>query len=45
MVGRGGSQWVCEVALDGGGGFWSISVVMDACDYCFFISNKNNNNN
>uniref|UniRef100_A0A2N9IPW6 Uncharacterized protein n=1 Tax=Fagus sylvatica TaxID=28930 RepID=A0A2N9IPW6_FAGSY len=25
---RGGSRWVCEVALGGGGGFWSIPVVM-----------------
>ena len=33
------------MALDGGGGLWSISVVMDSCDYCFFIANKNNNNN
>jgi hypothetical protein len=40
---RGGSRWVCEVAL--GGGFWSIPVVMGACDYYFFIANKNNNNN
>jgi hypothetical protein len=49
MVGRGGlrggSQWVCEVALGGGRGFWSIPVVMGACDYYFFIANKNNNNN
>ena len=45
VVGRGGSQWVCEVALGGGGGFWSIPVVMAAYDYCFFIANKNNNNN
>uniref|UniRef100_A0A2N9H966 Transmembrane protein n=1 Tax=Fagus sylvatica TaxID=28930 RepID=A0A2N9H966_FAGSY len=29
---RGGSRWVCEVALGGGGGFWSIPVVMGACD-------------
>ena len=35
---RGGSRWVCEVALGGGGGFWSISVVMGGCDYCFFIA-------
>ena len=42
---RGGSRWVCEVALGGGGGFWSIPMVMGACDYCFFIANKNNNNN
>jgi hypothetical protein len=38
-------QWVCEVALGGGGGFWSILVVKGACDYCFFIANKSNNNN
>ena len=25
---RGGSRWVCEVALGGAGGFWSIPVVM-----------------
>ena len=42
---RGGSRWVCEVALSGGGGFWLIPVVMGACDYCLFIANKNNNNN
>ena len=42
---RGGSRWVCEVALGGGGGYWSIPVVMGACDYYFFIVNKNNNNN
>jgi hypothetical protein len=42
---RGGSRWVCEVALGGGGGFWLIPVVMGACDYCLFIANKNNNNN
>ena len=34
-----------KVALGGGGGFWSIPMVMGACDYCFFIANKNNNNN
>jgi hypothetical protein len=45
VVGWGGSQWVCEVDLGGGGEFWSISVVMDVCDYWFFIANKNNNNN
>ena len=37
---RGGSRWVCEVALGGGGGFWSISVVMGGCDYYFFIAKK-----
>jgi hypothetical protein len=46
VVGRG-SRWGCEVALGGwgGGGVWSIPVVMGACDYCFFIANNNNNNN
>jgi hypothetical protein len=24
----GGSRWACEVALGGGGGFWSIPVVI-----------------
>ena len=38
-------RWVCEVALGGGGGIWSIPMVKGGCDYCFFIANKSNNNN
>ena len=36
-------RWVCEVALGGAGGFWSIPVVMGL--WLLFLYCKNNNNN